>query len=164
MKQIFSTTKNGIEVYLDTEHSHALTHFARHPKLADAVNKVVADLEITEDSTRIESEMDEVVGTTDLVETSDQDEIVYALRPLRSIYSRFVKNKEPTPSKWITIHIKKQRGVYTLYTAFVGRSTPSFPGGDYLPEQSKEFWSRHALVWGSQEIVPGSETTICPWD
>ena len=52
---------------------------------------------------------------------------------------------------------------YLLYTAFVGRLTPSFPGGNFLPEQSKEFWSNHALVWGNQEVVLGSETTVCPW-
>lgn len=26
-----------------------------------------------------------------------------------------------------------------------------------------EFWSSHALVWGSEPIVPGTETATCPW-
>lgn len=52
---------------------------------------------------------------------------------------------------------------YYLYTAFIGKSTPSFPGGDSNPEQSKVFWSNHALVWGTQEIIPNTETSVCPW-
>lgn len=163
MKEFFTKSKNGVDVYLDTEHSHALMHFSHNPKLADAVRKVISVLDIKEDSMRIETCMNEEVGTTDLVETSEDDEIVYALRPLRSTYSRFVKNRKATPSSWVTVDIRREDDVYTLYTAFVGRLTPSFPGGDYLPEQSKEFWARHALVWGAQEIVLGSETSKCPW-
>ncbi len=163
MKEFFTKSKNQVDVYIDTEHSHALTHFSHNPKLARAVKKVISDLDITEDSVRIETCMSEEVGMTDLVETSEDDEIVYALRPLRSTYSRFVKNRKPTPSSWVTVDIRKEDRVYALYTAFVGRLTPSFPGGDYLPEKSKEFWARHALVWGAQEILPESETDKCPW-
>jgi hypothetical protein len=105
-----------------------------------------------------------MVGTTDLVETTDQDEIVYAMRPRRQVYSRFAKNKTPVPSSWITIVLyKAANDEYSLHTVFVGRNTPSFPGGDYLPEQSRKFWSTHALVWGSQDIVPDTETSVCPW-
>ena len=163
MKELFATTKNRINVYLNTEHSHAMTHFAHHPKLIEAVKKVIAGLEPEDDIVRFEQEMDGEVGTTDLIETTPGDEIVYALRPLRSVYSRFVKNKNSRPTKWIVVDLRRNGGSYVLRTAFVGRMTPSFPGGDFLPEQSKEFWSRHALVWESQEIVPGSETTECPW-
>ena len=127
------------------------------------MKKVISDLDILEKMICIEKQMDEYIGCTDLVETKEGDEIVYALRPLRSIYSRFVKNKKSVPSKWVTLNIRKEKEMYVLHTAFVGRLTPSFPGDDYLPDQSKEFWACHALVWGSQEIIPGSETDKCPW-
>lgn len=163
MKEHFAKTKNGVDVYLDTEHSHALTHFAHHPKLVEAAKNALAGIEAKDDVVRFEQEMDEVVGMTDLVETTPDDEVLYALRPLRSIYSRFVKNRKSQPTRWIVVDLRKDGDAYVLRTAFVGRMTPSFPGGDYLSEQSREFWANHALVWESQEIVPGSETTECPW-
>ncbi len=163
MNHHLTTTKNGFKVYVDMEASHASTHFAHHPKLIDAVIKAITAIDAVENIIRLEMDMGEEIGTTDLVETSDQDEIVYAKRPLRTSYSRFVKNKKSRPTSWITIDIRKSGDVYNLYTAFVGRLTPSFPGGNYLPEQSRDFWANHALVWGSQEIVAGTETTQCPW-
>jgi hypothetical protein len=104
------------------------------------------------------------LGSQMWVETNSHDEIVYALRPHRDRYSRFVKNKTTLATHYITLSFKQiQDTQYELYTAYVGKITPSFPGGDYLPEQSKDFWSKHALVWGNQAIVPGTETTECPW-
>lgn len=163
MRDFLAKTKNGFDVYVDTESSHATTHFAHHPKLIDAVKGTIPSIETNEDVVRVEVDTGEEVGTTDLVETSEQDEIIYAKRPLRTQFSRFVKNKNSKPTGWITIDMRKDGEVYDLYTSFVGRLTPSFPGGNYLPEQSKEFWSKHALVWGSQEVMPGTETTQCPW-
>lgn len=164
MKKYVGKTSNGFDVFFDTEKSHAITHFAHHPKLLEAVEKVIPSVEANEDTIRMDFELEEEVGTTDLVRTVETDEIVYAKRPLRTQYSRFVKNKDPMPTKWITIDLRKVNDTeYSLYTAFIGKLTPSFPGGDYLPDQSREFWSQHALVWGSQEVVPDSETTDCPW-
>ncbi len=163
-REYLGKTKNSVDVYVDMKLSHASTHFAHHRKLFDLVKKAISGIEATENHIRINIDMNEDVGTTDLVETTDQDEIIYAKRPLRKTYSKFVKNKLPKLTSWITIDLRKSdKNEYDLYTAFVGRLTPSFPGGDYLPEQSLEFWSKHALVWGSQEIEPGSETSECPW-
>lgn len=163
-KELLGKTKSGRAVWLDVEKSHATTHFADQPRLREFVEKLIPTLDEDTDQIRIEKDMGEVVGTSDLAETSEGDEIVYARRPRRVIYSRFVKGKEPTPTNWITVNLKKgKNGDYFLYTAFVGRNTPSIPGGDYLPEQSREFWSNHALIWGAQEVEPGTETTECPW-
>jgi hypothetical protein len=163
-QQPLGKTKNGIEVSVDMVSSHATTHFAHHPKLLEAVKKIIPTLEVVEEIMRVEIDTGEVVGATDLVETGEEDEIFYAIRPLRSTYSRFVKNKKPSPTTWVTLDLRKVNDrEYCLYTAFAGRLTPSFPGGNYLPEQSKKFWSTHALVWGTQEIKPGTETEKCPW-
>ena len=162
-KEYIGKTRNNIDVYWDKHFSHAVTHFAHNQKLFDYVKKSIATINAQEDIIRVEKEMDEIVGTTDLVETNDQDEIIYAKRPLRKYYSRFVKNKSALPTKWITLDMRREGNSYFLYTAFVGRLSPSFPGGEFLPEQSKDFWANHALVWGNQEVVPGTETKECPW-
>ena len=164
-KEYLGEMRDGSRVFIDLDTSHAVTHFAHEPKLRAAVERLVATLEGDADWIRVDRDMGEaIVGMTDLVETAEGDEIVYAKRPRRAGYSRFVKGKSRSATSWVTIALRKAgEKEYSLYTAFVGRNTPSFPGGDYLPEQSKAFWAHHALVWGSQEVVPGSETAVCPW-
>ncbi len=157
-------TKNHCEIFFDQEQSHAATHFADSPKLYSAVLKTIPTINISDDKVRIEVDTGEEVGLSDLVETEDGDEIIYALRPFRNVYSRFVKDKVAIPTSFIVLAFNSSgEKKYLLHTAFVGRLTPSFPGGDYLPEQSKIFWSKHALVWGNQEVVPGTVTSVCPW-
>lgn len=160
----FAQTANGRKVVFDTENSHAITHFSKNPQLRGYVEKIIPTITALEPILRITIDAGEIVGSSDLVETNDADEIIYALRPLRTQYSRFVKNKQSVPTTNITIDLREEAsGDYTLYTAFVGSLTPSFPGGNYLPEQSRDFWSCHALVWNSQEVVLGTETKECPW-
>ncbi len=164
--ELLGTTKNNLRVFLDVQSSHAHTHLAHNSKLLEAVKKAIPTITGEEEIIRVQIDTGEIVGTTDLIETVPEDEVVYAKRVARSVYSRFVKNKQPAPTSFIVIDIRPDRNSpadYFLYTAYIGPLTPSFPGGNYLPEQSIEFWSNHALVWGTQDIVPGSETTNCPW-
>lgn len=157
-------TKNGCKVYVDMEVSHAATHFADDPHLLDLVKEALSKIEPTEDMVRMEIDMGRIVGDAGVVETDEGDDIVYAMRPHRERYSRFVKNKSAEPTQYITLNLRKKgEKLYYLYTAFIGKLVPSFPGGDYLPEQSREFWSKHALIWGKQVVVPGTETKRCPW-
>ena len=157
-------TKNGYLVTFDIKKSHAVTHFKKNPKLHELVMNAIQELSVSENIERHEMKLKEMAGSSDIVETAATDEIVYAMRPLRQQYSRFVKGKTPQPTEYLVVDLRKaENDTYSLYTVYAGRLTPSFPGGDFMPEQSKEFWSNHALVWGSQEIIPGTETTICPW-
>jgi hypothetical protein len=157
-------SKNGCEVFVDLETSHAATHFQDSPLLFDAVKKTLPLIELDGEKIRIEIDTGEVVGVSDLVETHPGDEIVYAMRPHRDRYSRFVKNRLAEETSWIVLSLERlNQEQFKLYTAFAGRLTPSFPGGDFMPEHSNEFWSKHALVWGNQDVIPGSETNSCPW-
>ncbi len=163
-KEYIGKTKNGFEVYVDRDSSHAVTHFTDTPILLHLVKKFIPEFEMEGERKSVEFDAGEIIGFSDLVETGDTDEIVYALRPHRSLYSRFVKNKKPVPTSVLTIVLIQTEGkICHLYTAYLGPLTPSFPGGDYLPEQSKQFWSKHALAWGTQQIIPGTETNVCPW-
>jgi hypothetical protein len=49
------------------------------------------------------------IGTTNVVETSDADQIVWAIRKGRTKYSRFVKNRKPEQTKSFTIVAKKTK-------------------------------------------------------
>lgn len=163
---LLGITKNNVSVYLTDESSHAKTHFAHHPRLENAVKEALHEVSVNEEMMRIQINHSEVVGTSDLIETTSADEIVYAIRTARTSYSRFVKNKKPIESNSFVIDVRRDRKnphTYFLYTTYVGELVPSFPGGEYLPEQSVPFWSNHALVWGAQEIIPETITTKYPW-
>ncbi|MFM2339651.1 MAG: hypothetical protein RLZZ360_287 [Candidatus Parcubacteria bacterium] len=157
-------SKDNKVLYLDLDSSHAITHFAKHKNLKALISEHISNIVLDTPIVRVEIDTGSEVGLCDLVTTNETDEIVYAKRPLRHTYSRFAKNRQSEPTTWFVLDIRKQQsGNYFLYTAFIGRLTPSFPGGDFLPEQSRDFWSNHALVWGSQDVLPDSETTNCPW-
>lgn len=115
------------------------------------------------------------IGETICVATGRGDEIVYSKRPKRFGYSRFVKNRNPEPYNAVTVILKRDghEDYYVLITAFVGpRPEPEPWDRKNFSQQSdpqeaerraQEFWSSHALVWGCEETIPGTETTVCPW-
>ena len=111
-------------------------------------------------------DFEEVVGETVCVVTSDKDEVIFAQRPKRFGLSRFVKNRTPEPCSSVCMILKRaedQVNTYVLITAFIGVCPEPEPWDRNATEKSIEFWSSHALVWGSEEVVPGTETTECPW-
>lgn len=164
MKEFIGKTKNGCSVYVDTVHSHASTHLKDTPGLLELTEEALDQLELTEEKYWFDIDMSRVIGTSECVETHDGDEILYAQRPNRDNFSRFVKNRKPEPTNYLSLWLEKRgENEYELMTTYIGRKTPSFPGGKSETPESFMFWADHALIWGNQEIVSGTETTICPW-
>lgn len=164
MRNLFCKSKNGHLIFYDSETSHASTHFAEHAGLEGMTKKSLEDTEIDDDKLRFEYDTGEEIGMMDLVETVAGDEIVFAKRPLRQVYNRFVKNKMATPTNYVTIEVRKANdGSYDLYTSYIGRLTPPTPGSPTETPESRPFWNAHALVWGNQAVEEGSETTQYPW-
>lgn len=112
-----------------------------------------------------EHDFGRVVGETVCVPTTDADEIVWAKRPKRLGHSRFVKNRNAEPCNAVTVILKRDdhEDYYVLITAFVGHRPEPEPWDRNATANSQAFWSSYALVWGSEPIVPGTETTVCPW-
>ena len=115
-----------------------------------------------------------VIGNTTCVETSSSDEIVFAQRPKRFGLTRFVKNRGAEPCKSLVVILKAgQNNEYVLITAFVGNRPEPEPWDERNfaqranPAEAREkaylFWGTHALVFGSEPIVFGTETKKCPW-
>ena len=52
---------------------------------------------------------------------------------------------------------------YVLITAFIGAPAVPEPWDRNATAKSREFWDSHALVWGSEPTIPGTETSVCPW-
>lgn len=164
-KTFVAKTKNGCDVYVDTETSHAATHLKDHPELFEYMQEILPSYEVTEDLIRFETDLGRIVGKLDLISTTQGDDVFYAKRPNREKYTRFVRGKDLEPTTFVTIELqKKDGGEYEVFTAYIGRLTPSFPVGKDDPnEKNREFWSNHALVVGNQEFIPDTVTTECPW-
>lgn len=104
----------------------------------------------------------EVIGETSCVETEEGDDIVYAKRVGRTGLTRFVKSKTKSPTSELTVVLKKVDDGYMALTAFLGPKAEKEPWDVGASEEAKVFWKTHALVWGSEAVVLGTETTLTP--
>jgi hypothetical protein len=163
--QHLCTSRNNIEVIFDPVNSHIATHFADTPLLKAAVIEALKNTDVDGDDMFFEYNFGRVIGTTDLVETTDTDEVVFAIRTNRDVYTRFTTSQQPQDCPTVTIALKKHDddGCYVLWSAWIGYIGPAFPGDANETPDSKLYWSCHALVWGRQDVQPGTETTVCPW-
>jgi len=153
---------SGEEV-IDRPNSHVATHPTVLPLLGDALFRIYTSGR--EDFVE-EVDFGQVVGETICVKTREGDEIVFAQRPNRKGLTRFVKNRQPEPCSAVTICLMraKKDSYFVLQTAFVGHRAPAEPWDtEWATEKSLPFWNSHALVWGKEEIVAGTETDQCPW-
>ena len=106
------------------------------------------------------------VGHTTCVPTNESDEIVYAQRLNRAGHSRFVKGRSPIPCANVVVVLKQTEqdaNAYVLITAFVGNDAEPEPWDRNATPAARCYWNRHALIYGSEECMPGTETKQCPW-
>jgi hypothetical protein len=160
-----STSKNGIAVWYDRASSHAATHIADTPGLEVLAKEVTHMTELAGEYMLFHTDLGRTVGKSDLVDIEPGDEIVYAKRLNRDTYTVFNMSKSPRPSSLVTTAYERHAdGSYELVSTWIGPSdSPSFPGDKRETQDSKEFWSKHALAWGTQEVQPLTKTTVCPW-
>lgn len=137
-----------------------------HPGVLTLLPESLARIDISGKQFSVEVvEFDRIIGETICVRTGLQDEIVYAQRPCRAGLSRFVRNRQAEPCSTLVVILKKalEEGTYVLISAFFGTRPEPEPWDRNATERSVEFWSSHALVWGSEPVVPGTETDQSPW-
>lgn len=163
-KQALGKTRNGKVVYVDTKRSHAATHLTDTPELMELVKEALPTIDADRDNVYVDKDLGRIIGVSDLVATTEKDEIVYAKRLNRTNYTRFAMNRKPEPTQSVTVVLRKDsEGSYELWSAWIGSVTPQFPGDPLETPESRSFWRRHALVWGNQEVKPGTEITDWPW-
>jgi hypothetical protein len=106
------------------------------------------------------------IGETVCVVTGRDDQIVYAQRPKRFGLTRFVKNRGPEPTSSVVVILKTadgEAGAYVIVTAFLGHRPEPEPWDRNATANSRAFWASHALIWGCEPTIPGTETAECPW-
>lgn len=113
----------------------------------------------------VECDFGRVIGQTSRVATHPGDTIVYAQRVGRRGLSRFVKNRHPEPCQRVTVVLKRDErdAYYVLLSAWIGTRAEPEPWDANATERSVDFWNSQALVWGSEDVVLGTEQIWCPW-
>lgn len=162
--ELLGRSLNNTLVVYDIESSHAANHFADTPCLKELAREIIAQTRTTGEYMWFETDMGRIVGRTDLVETVETDDIIYAKRPGRGGYTRFVLGCLPRACSVVTVAMQPiQDEQYELVSAWIGPIGVPFPDDPAATAGSQEYWARHALVWGTQEVVPGTERSDNPW-
>lgn len=107
-------------------------------------------------------DFDTIIGKSICVPTNKMDSIFYAKRKRRKGYSRFVLNREPLDTKFITVCLLKVTTHYLIISNYFGIAARE-PWDNRAIVSDLEFWKNHALIYGEEEIEEGSRTSICPW-
>jgi len=169
-KEFLCQSKNGLKVIYDPLYSHAATHLQDTPQLKELVIEAVSDMTLEVQKIGTHVHMGRIVGTCDVVEVDEIDEIVYGVRVNREEEGHvpFTKTSEAKPSDSVAIQLNRlDSNTYELMSAWIGTfgedEDEPFPNAPDANERSVDFWHKHAFVWGSQAIVPGSLRTDCPW-
>lgn len=167
-QKLLCVSKNGRRVTYDPVHSHAATHLEDTPQLKELVAEVVSRMNLNGEEIKTHVDLGRIVGTCDVVEVDEMDDIVYAMRKNREEDGPvpFTKTREATPCSSVAVHLVPQPdGSYELSSAWIGvfEEDEPFPGSPDATEKSAEYWRHYAFVRGSQEVIPGTETTERPW-
>jgi hypothetical protein len=162
-KEVQAMNKLGLlktgETVLDRYNSHL--HETAIQLLPEALSQISADGRqfIVE-----EVDFGRPIGVTICVTTGPGDQIIFAKRPRRFGHSRFVIGKGPTDCSVMTVILKAiENNQFLLMTAYIGKNAGPEPWDKFATEASKEFWSKHALVWGEEPTEPGTETEEPLW-
>lgn len=123
------------------------------------------------DVERIVTTFDTPIGYSMLLETTDDDEIIYAKRLERNLYTRFIKGKEPGYSYQVMCILKKSQQVndaYELITMYPGGNSEKEPEDLHIQDKEEMkrsllFWRNRALIYIKENIEPGSEKDYCPY-
>jgi hypothetical protein len=147
-------TKDGITVI---DRHNSLCHLARK-LLAEALSRI--DLSRATEFANISVPMLRVIGNSTCVPTDSNDMVVYAQRVDRAGITRFVIDRAAVPSSKIQVILKAtaDRSKWVLITAFIGDAAEPEPWDRKATPRSADFWRSHALLWGSQPVVPRTAT------
>jgi hypothetical protein len=169
MQKLIAKSKNGVGVTYDPIHSHAATHLEDTKGLKKLVIEVIGSLDLNGQKIAQHFDLGRIVGSCDLVNITDADEVVFGVRKNREHDGLvpFVKNRQGDPCPYVALHLFPQSDKsYALSSAWIGTfgdDDEPFPQSPESNDRSIDFWNKHAFVYGSQEIMSNTETSTKPW-
>jgi hypothetical protein len=164
MKHSIAKTRNDIKVHVDLINSPAAQQISRQPYVLGLLKELIERTTITGEELKFEQDMGRSVGHESIVETSDNDTIVYAQKLKDPMFTRFVKNGKPNPTQYITIVLRKDDDdAYELIDTWIGRLSPPRPGSRHESADSKTYWANHAYVLDGEPVQSKTITKECPY-
>lgn len=156
----YTTLANGAPV-----HGLSATHMLQHTNVLPVLAEALATIDPTglPRFSKHTIDLGRPIGIMDRVTTTAEDKIVYAVRKGRSILSRFVMDRVGEETSKISLILLRRGGpkeAYQLVTAYFGEAAemePDDPNIKTIAEWNiaAEFWSKNALIWGTQMIDDG---------
>jgi len=152
------------------------SHLKQHPKvlahIAEAFEKAVDELKTEKDDSFIKKTVDlnKVIGKREAIELKGDEDIYYAQRMGRRTLTKFVRGVEAEDCSCITFIVSKvNEKKFRLITAYIGYHAEKEPLDPAIKTQeefnrAKEYWSKTAMIDGTQAIYSNTITTQCPWD
>lgn len=164
MKHPITTTKNGVEVYVNLIHSEVSVRISRQPYLLGLIKDGLSGMSLKKPELVIEHDFGRTIGNAEVVETTDKDVILYAQILKNDTYTRFVKNRRTDPSSFLTMILKRDEdGNYELVNTWIGKMTPPLPGEADEEPTSKTYWDNHAVVMDGQPLQLRTLTKDSPY-
>lgn len=163
-RYVIVESTGSYEVYVNLIKSLAGQYLSRQPYVINLVKEVLTSARLKGQVVTLEHDMGRVIGNTDIIETTEKDTIFYAQPVKTSVFSRYAKNRYPTPSQKLTIQLARDEdGHYEILDTWIGPSSPPFPGDENEADNSKIYWETHALVQNSQLVQSRTITKVCPY-
>ncbi len=170
MNELLAKSKNEIRVVYDPVDSHAATHIDDTPQLKRLLIEAISRMSLEGDEIKTHVDMGRTIGVCDVVETNENDRLVYGVRKNREDDGLvpFAKNRKGDACSTVAMHLVRQtNNDYLLSSAWIGvfdeENDEPFPQSTNATSDSVSFWNRHAFTYGSQEIITGTETEYRPW-
>ena len=165
MSQQLGHTKDGYVVY---DHN---VQKIRYPATMAAIIALVE----THGEAMIlrEITMDVDVGLLQCIPTCSSDSVFYAKHRHEDRWSRFVRNKDPLPTKTVQVVLQKLGQNYQLLAFHYGPAIIAEPDQWDVIENEKDplvalqnsiqFWAQHAWIEGTYDIDPETATEENVW-
>lgn len=156
-------TKQGHRVYINP--THMKQHVDVLPFLEEALTTITPPTDCI--FSKHEVNLNRIIGLNSRVKVNPGDEVVWAQRIGRGGRSRFVKGREPEPCSHVTIIMSREKRasrpdpIFRILTAYIGTKGEKELCDTSIRDDERDdcikFWKENALIWGSQEVVPGTE-------
>ncbi len=157
-------SKNGLSVYVDLIHSAAGEHIAQQPYILTLAKDLLGNYDLRGTEMVVEHDFGRPIGSSEVVETTDKDAVVYAKRLKHTSYSRFVRRRQLTPSTFLSMSVRRDdAGLYELVDVWIGQQAPPFPTEELQEPASTAFWENHAIVLDGQPLQLRTITKDLPF-
>lgn len=164
MKYLVGRSQNGLEVYAYLTNSKVGKRLSRQPQLMALAEEMLAAVTLSGPEISMEHDMQRRIGYDFIVNTTEQDATFYACLMKDDVYTRFVKNGEPTPTNYLTVILQQDDDKnYELSDIWIGRLIPGRPGSNDETTDSISYWSNHAFILGDQQLQTRTLTKTRPY-